>query len=366
MPKQGPPSPPDAHGPPRARASIDDVAKAAKVSVATVSRVLNNPDLVAPATAARVHKAIDELHYQPNLFAKGLMTRRSNVLAIALPDIFGEFYSELLRGADTEARELGYHLLVSSEARLNHREGPHADGADRARVPPPHSHLAFGLVDGLALMITEPNDALIDEAVRRERPLVVLDVDLRDRGIDSVVVDNTTGTREALRHMLEATPPERCFFVGGPRENFDTAERLDVFTRALAEADHHATPNQVSCGDYEMEFGEQWGRDHARRGALQGAAVLAGNDEIAYGVLSAAQDAGVNVPSGVRIIGFDNSRLSRLARPQLSSVRVPAAEVGAAAIRALVNRLNHPDAPATRELLPTRLVVRDSSRTDVG
>lgn len=333
----------------RTRVSIDDVARAAKVSVATVSRVLNNPELVAAATAERVQKVIAELNYQPNLFAKGLMTRRSNVLAIALPDIFGEFYSELLRGADTEARQLGYHLLVSSEARLNHGQDP-------------SSHLAFGLVDGLALMITEPNDALIDEAVRRERPLVVLDVDLRERGIDSVIVDNTTGTREAVHHMLTTTPAERCFFVGGPRENFDTAERLTVFTRALTEAGHEPGAAQITCGEYEMEFGEQWGREHARRGELDGAAVLAGNDDIAYGVLCAAQDAGVSVPDRLKIIGYDNSRLSRLSRPTLSSVRVPAAEVGAAAIRTLVNRLNHPDAPASRELLPTTLVIRESSK----
>ena len=333
----------------RGRVSIDDVAKAAKVSVATVSRVLNNPDLVAAATAERVQKIITELNYQPNLFAKGLMTRRSNVLAIALPDIFGEFYSELLRGADTEARELGYHLLVSSEARLNHGAAP-------------ASHLAFGLVDGLALMITEPHETLIDEAIRRERPLVVLDVDLRERGIDSVVVDNTTGTKEAVRHMLESTPPDRCFFVGGPRENFDTAERLGVFSRVISEAGHDVGPDQITCGEYEMEFGEQWGKESARRGGLEGAAVLAGNDEIAYGVLNAAQDAGVDVPGSLRIIGFDNSRLSRLARPQLSSVRVPSAEVGAAAIRALVNRVNHPEAPATKQMIPTRLVTRESSK----
>lgn len=338
----------DGNGPPRARVSIDDVAKAAKVSVATVSRVLNNPELVAAPTAERVQKVIADLNYQPNLFAKGLMTRRSNVLAIALPDIFGEFYSELLRGADTEARELGYHLLVSSEARLNHGAAP-------------ASHLAFGLVDGLALMITEPNETLIDEASRRDRPLVVLDVDLRERGIDSVVVDNTTGTKEAVRHMLQTTPAARCFFVGGPRENFDTAERLSVFAQSLADAGHAVDDDQVTCGEYEMEFGEQWGREHARRGALDGAAVLAGNDEIAYGILTSAQEAGIAVPNQLRIIGFDNSRLSRLARPQLSSVRVPSAEVGAAAIRALVNRLNHPDAPATKQMLPTRLVVRESS-----
>ena len=333
-------------GAPR-RASIDDVARRAGVSVATVSRVLNSPALVSPDTTRRVRQAIDELSYQPNLFAKGLMTRRSNVLAIALPTIYSEFYSEMLRGADTEAHTLGYQLLVSSDARL--RDG-HASG-----------HLAFGLVDGIALMVTEPNDALIEEAERQDRPLVAMDVDLRSRGIDSVVIDNSTGARDATEHLLSTTPPNRCYFVGGPRDNYDTAERLAAFRAVITEAGHTLRADQMTFGDYEMEFGERWWRGHPDPTALKGAGILAGNDEIAYGIMSAAQEQGLHVPSALRIVGFDNSRLSVLARPRLTSVRIPAAEAGAAAIRMLVNRVNHPDTPASLTLLPTKLVVRESS-----
>jgi DNA-binding LacI/PurR family transcriptional regulator len=317
------------------------------VSVATVSRVLNSPALVSPDTTRRVRRAIDELAYQPNLFAKGLMTRRSNVLAIALPDLYGEFYSELLRGADSEAHTLGYQLLVSSEARL--RNG-HAT-----------NHLAFGLVDGIALMVTEPNEALIEEAERRGRPLVALDVDLRSRGIDSVVIDNSTGARDAMRHLLATTVPDRCYFVGGPRDNYDTVERLAAFRAALAEAGHKARADQATCGEYEMEYGERWWRERPDHEVFRGSAILAGNDEIAYGILTAAQEDGMRVPDELRIIGFDNSRLSLLARPRLTSVRIPAAEAGAAAIRALVNRVNHPETPASLTLLPTKLVVREST-----
>src|SRR6184192_3039488 len=94
--------------------SIEDVARVAGVSIATVSRVQNNPKLVAAPTAERVRRAIKQLGFRPNPFARGLMTRRSRVLGIALPDVHGEFYSELLRGADAAARRRGYHLLVSS------------------------------------------------------------------------------------------------------------------------------------------------------------------------------------------------------------------------------------------------------------
>jgi len=315
--------------------------------VATVSRVLNTPEVVAPETAKRVRRAIEELAYQPNLFAKGLMTRRSNVLAIALPDLFGEFYSELLRGADTEAHELGYQLLVSSEARLR-------DGHAR-------NQLAFGLVDGIALMVTEPNEALVEEAERRDRPLVALDVDLRSRGIDSVVIDNSTGARDAMVHLLAHAPPDRCYFVGGPRDNYDTIERLAAFKATLAEAGHIMRPDQSTFGEYDMEYGERWWRSLTNPGVMKGAAILAGNDEIAYGIMSAAQADGIDIPGSLRIVGFDNSRLSMVARPRLTSVRIPAAEAGATAIRMLVNRVNHPGAPASLTLLPTKLVIRESS-----
>ncbi len=332
----------------KARVSIEDVARQAGVSVATVSRVLNNPALVAPATAERVQRVIEELRYRPNLFAQGLMTRRSRVLAIALPDIFGEFYSELLRGADTAAREQGYHLLVSSEARLNGGDGP-------------SSHLSFGLVDGLAMMLTEPNEELIEEALQRDRALVALDVDLRDRGIDSVVMDNGSGTREAVQHMLESTPAAACYFAGGPKENFDSAQRLAAFSEALSRAGQPIADERVSHGGFSVEEGERWFERWASSDGPRPSAVLAANDEIAYGIMCGAQRAGVEVPRELRIVGFDNSRLAAVVRPGLTSVRMPTHDAGAAAIRMLIERLDDPDREPRRLVLPTTLVVRESS-----
>jgi LacI family transcriptional regulator len=337
-------------------ASIQDVAASAGVSTATVSRVLNNASLVAPATAKRVLEAIKDLGYKPNLFAQGLMTRKSHVLGIALPDIHGEFYSELLRGADAEARRLGYHLLVSSEAHGH-------DEQDR------QGSLAFGLIDGLAVMLTEPNEALWKEAEAASLPLVVLDADLHERGFDSIVVDNDTGTREATAHLLSARPPfspDRCYFVGGPKDNFDTRARADVFLRTLRDAGVEPTPDQTSFGDYSLTWGERWASDAHRRGILNGAGVLAGNDEIALGILQTARQLGVRVPEDLRIIGFDDTRLASLVRPSLSTVRVPLMDVGAAAVRALVDRIEAHDKPAGVTTLSTKLIVRESSGNGPG
>jgi LacI family transcriptional regulator len=333
----------------RRPASIQDVATAADVSTATVSRVLNSPGLVAPATTAKVQRAIQELGYKPNLFAQGLMTRKSHVLGIALPDIHGEFYSELLRGADAEARRLGYHLLVASEAhdaREQEREGS----------------LAFGLIDGVAVMITEPNESLWREAMDASLPIVVLDTDLQARGVDSVVVDNAVGTRQATAHLLESVAPERCTFVGGPTENFDSRARALAFGESLKQAGWEVRPDQVVYGRYSVEWGQEWARTAIAADRLAGAGVLAGNDEIAFGVVLAAQDAGLDVPRQVRVVGFDDTRLASLVRPRISTVRVPLAEVGASAIRTLVHRVENREAPTSCVRLPTELIIRESSR----
>lgn len=329
--------------------SIQDVAEAAQVSIATVSRVINSPNLVAPTTAERVQAAISKLGYVPNAFAQGLIRKQSRVLGIALPDIHGEFYSELLRGADEEARRRGYHLLVSSEAR--HGGSPAGGGAGGA----------FSLIDGLAIMITEPDERLWKEARGLRVPTVVLDAEVESADVDRILVDNASGTHDATRHLLDAVPGERVFFVGGPRDNFDTRRRAEEFTRTLRAAGIVTRHDELAFGEYSVEWGATWALERARQGRLRGCAVLAGNDEIALGVLQAAQDAGLTCPRDIRIVGFDDTRLASLVRPRLSTVRVPMMEVGAQAIQLLAERLDDAQRPAATVHLPTKLVVRESS-----
>jgi LacI family transcriptional regulator len=350
---------------PRGSVSIQDVADAASVSIATVSRVINNPALVSGPTSQRVREAIRELGFRPNHFARGLMTRQSRVLGIALPDIHGEFYSELIRGADTEAHKRGYHLLVSSGARRSKAPGPgHA-----AETTSGGATLPFGLVDGLALMITEPNDALLREARESGVPLVVLDSDAAD--VDCILVDNEVGTQEATEHLLKSVAADHCFFVGGPRENFDTIRRAKAFLKTLRAPPHaHSpAPTQTAYGEYSFDWGRRWTEDWLLRGPAshpRPSGVLAGNDEIAYGVMHTLVQHGLNVPEDVRVIGFDDTRLSSFLRPALSTVRVPLAEIGVAAVDTLCRRLESPDAPPARVHLPTALVIRETGRPRAG
>lgn len=328
-------------------ASIRSVAERAGVSIATVSRVLNSPELVAPETSRRVQAAIAEIGYRPNLFAKGLLTRRSRVIGVSLPDIHGQFYSDLMRSADARACELGYHLLVSSNAH-------------RPDVGPENS-FALDLVDGLIVMLTESSRADLEAIAHLKLPTVVIGADKPGLGLETITVDNATGAREATRHLLAGTAAHQCYFVGGHPGNIDSDERCAAFVQTLRDAGHEPTEQQVALGEYGFDWGWEWAVRALHEERLRGAAVLTANDEIAIGVASAARDAGLQIPHDLRLVGFDDSALCRFMRPPLSSVRVPIDEVGQEAVDALIRRLEKPKTTPRRACLQTSLIIRESS-----
>lgn len=331
-------------GPRGGGASISKVATRAGVSVATVSRVINTPDVVAPATRARVRRAITELDYRPNRFAKGLVTRRSGILGISLPDLHGDFYSALMRSADQRARELGYHLLVSA--------------ADKDSWT---TTTAFEIVDGMVAMVTERDDEAVEQLARSPSASVVIGVDARPKGLDSVTIDQAAGTREAVAHLLAGIARDRVYFVGGHKGNMDSDDRCAAFVESMRKHGAEVGPAQIAHGEFNFEWGWRWATDMIQAGEIRGCGVLAANDEIAAGVFDALQDEGLSVPRDVRIVGFDNSRLAQILRPAISSVAVPIAEAGTAAVELLAERLATPARPPKLRRLSTSLVIRGSS-----
>lgn len=332
---------------PGGRTSIADVAAHANVSIATVSRVLNSPDLVAASTAKAVNDAIATLNYRPNRFARGLVTRKSHVIGVSLPDLHGEFYSELMQAADDEAGRLGYSILVTS-AHAKHKPG---------------KSVAFpiDLIDGLVSMVTEVSGPMSQAGATDTLASVLLcDNPEAWPGVSTVSIDQGTGTKAAALHLLKEQPADRCFFVAGHEGNLDSDQRCRAFVETIEASDPSATP-RVAHGEFTFEWGREWARAMFKAGRLDGAAVLAGNDEIALGIMDVARNAGLRVPRDLRVIGFDDSRLCRLVDPMLSSVSVPIAEATRRAVRLLVERLADPSLEPEHVRLTTSLVLRASS-----
>jgi DNA-binding LacI/PurR family transcriptional regulator len=253
----------------------------------------------------------------------------------------------LLHGADEEATRLGYHLMMTTIATSS-------DGHPRRHI------VGSMIIDALLVVITDAEDPLAEDVVAAGLPTVVIDTDMSPQGLDSVVLDNERGTREAVEHLLRWVDPGSLYFVGGPKGNFDTIQRAKAFREALAGVGWKAKPDQVVFGEYSLEWGKEWAIRMSGRKALQGA-VLAANDKIACGIMDGAEDAGIKIPDQLRVVGFNDSQISRLVRPKLSTVALPMADMGAMAVRMLVRRIENRSAEVHCTKLPTKLIVRESS-----
>ena len=328
--------------------SIEDVAREANVSISTVSRVLNRKSIVNVQTRKRVEDAIRKLGYRPNVFARGLMLRRSNILGLVLPDLHGEFFSEVIRGANRRANELGYHLMISS---LSTNE----DGESLLS-----SVFAQGLVDGAAVLVShvdENSRNLLDSVTI---PVVVLNGSAEEHGHDRVVIDQSVGAEAMMRHLIEDCRCQRVVYVGGPAEDVDSAVRLEAYRATMQSAGLSVGAEDVHHLDYHYESAFELGRKQVANWSAGGVCVIAANDEMAAGIINAAIEAGVSVPRQICVVGFDDTRVARMTRPRLTTVRVPMSEMGASAVELLCSRLEDEKKPAQTVTLQSELVVRDS------
>jgi LacI family transcriptional regulator len=324
--------------------TIKEVARAAGVSVATVSRVVNEKGPVREATRRRIRRLVEKLRYVPHGAALSLILRKTHTLAVLLPDLFGEFFSELLRGMDLAARRRGYHLLVS---------GFHGDRAEtRAML-----RAIRGRVDGLVALTPDLAAAAFQESLPRGFPVVLLNCDSGKTGYASILVDNRGGALAMTRHLLDLGH-RRLAFIRGPAGNHDAAERLRGFREAVSR--RAGARSFEVAGDFREEAGYAAAKELLRARALS-TAVFAANDAMAIGLLSAFRERRVRVPEDVALAGFDDIPIARFITPPLTTVRVPIAELGARATARLMRALEGNGArPPRREILGTTLVVRSS------
>ncbi len=330
-------------------ASIEDVAKLANVSISTVSRVINRRSLVNEETCKRVEAAIRQLSYRPNAFARGLMLRKSGIVGLVLPDLHGEFYSEIIRGANIQARETGHNLLISSAM-------PGDDAKSWLSTIGQHA-----LVDGLALMVSDTMVAGVGPTLAELNvPIVVLDDEIEGVDHDAVIIDQQQGALAMMDHLLNTRGAQRIYFVGGVETNIDTQARYKAYREALQQAGVKSHKDDVYHLDYTYDSAYQLALKKARAWAGPKHFVFAANDEMAAGIIAGAAAQGVSVPQELGVVGFDDTRLAQMIKPPLTTVRVPMSKMGATAIELLCQRLADPERPPTKVSLPAELVIRES------
>jgi LacI family transcriptional regulator len=326
--------------------TIKDVAREAGVSVATVSRAINGQGNVAGPVRERVLAVARALDYAPHQAARALSSRRTHTIGVVLPDLHGEFFSELIRGIGLAARANGLHLLVSSD---------HGDAGEQGAAL-----LAMrGRVDGVLLMApTDEGTRYLADHLAPSLPAVLINTADPEGRRPSVAVDGYGGARSMVRHLV-AAGHRRIAFISGPADNRDARERLRGYEDELAASVPGSTP-RVLAGD----FGEASG---LRAGATllgddeRPQAVFAANDAMAIGCLHAFAEAGVDVPGDIALAGFDDIPLARYVQPALTTMRIDIAELGGRALRALLE--STPPGTVGAEAVPLSpvLVVRAST-----
>jgi LacI family transcriptional regulator len=325
-------------------AKLKDVAAAARVSVAAISRYQNNRLTLPPATVERIEQAIRALDYRPNPHARRLSLGRADAIGLVLPDIANPFFAQLAAAVEQAADAAGLEVVLSATMNRPRRELAYVE---RMRS----NHL-----DGLIFVTNHGDDGQLARAINATRGVVLMDEDVRATGASKVFCDNELGGLLAGQHLVEHGH-KALVYIGGPADLMSGIERAQGFRRAAG-----------SGGPSVRILAELFGTYSVAHGRAAAAAILdmaprptgifAASDEIALGLLSRFKAAGVQVPADVSVVGFDDVGPLDLFDPPLTSIRQPIAELGRRAVELL--RSSSSSAQHSVVRLPVELVVRNS------
>ncbi|WP_238007447.1 LacI family DNA-binding transcriptional regulator [Dactylosporangium sp. AC04546] len=330
---------------PSSRVTIRDVAVAAGVSVATVSKVLNARYGVSAATSAHVQSVIRELGYEASLVAQSLRNHRTNVIGILVADL-EPFSTELLKGAAKAIKGTGYELVVYS---AGGRSGDHAGWEQRYL-----SRLSGTLIDGAVLVTPTVVDVDYGTAV------VAVDPHAGPSGLPTVDSDNLLGARLGTQHLLDLGHRRIAMLSGRP--DLESAKlREQGYTDALRAAGVPVDPALIQVGNYDPDASAEAAR-RLLAGPDRPTAIFAANDISAIAAMEVATGMGLRVPEDLSVVGFDNVPESALTTPALTTVEQPIHEMGHRAIDLLIQLMSGEPVEQTHVRLTTSLVVRQSTR----
>ena len=298
--------------------TIEDIAKEAQVSIATVSRVMNDSKAVSSELRERVLDAIERNHFKPNSFARGLVTDRSNIIGVIVTDISNPVISTTIKGINSVCQEKGFTVLVSESD---------GDGKKEQQLL---ERLEEQKVTGVLLAGMNVDAARVREMLKMDFPIVMVTQQSSDgqTTINTVIHDNVKAIMDAVS-FLYVNGHRRIAFIGGPENDYSSGEkRLEGFRRAIEQLGLDIPESYIVHGDFTYEGGRECMRQIYEENAVLPTAVLVCSDLMAAGAVSGASGLGLRIPEDLSIMGFDDTELARYLNPALSTVRIPYFEEG--------------------------------------
>ncbi|HCW7018708.1 TPA: DNA-binding transcriptional regulator CytR [Citrobacter farmeri] len=331
-----------------AAATMKDVAMKAKVSTATVSRALMNPDKVSQSTRNRVEQAAVEVGYLPQATGRNVKRNESRTILVIVPDICDPFFSELIRGIEVTAASHGYLVLIGDCAHQNQQEKTFVN------------LIITKQIDGMLLLGSRlPFDASIEEQ-RNLPPMVMANEFAPELELPTVHIDNLTAAFNAVNYLHELGH-QRIGCIAGPEEMPLCHYRLQGYVQALRRCGVTVEPHYIARGDFTFEAG-----GNALRQLFElpqpPTAVFCHSDVMALGALSWAKRQGIKVPDDLSIIGFDNIALAEFCDPPLTTVAQPRFEIGREAMLLLLDQIHGQNVNSGSRLMDCELILRGTTR----
>lgn len=330
------------------KTTINEIARRAGVSIATVSRAFNPNGSIHPVTRRTILQIAEEMHYKPNPSARSLTRRRTDTIGVILPELVDEFFSEIIRGIDEEAYKSAHYILVASSH------------SQRNILETTLEFMFSGRVDGVILMIPQPINEISNLISRSKRPVVLLNAPKSFNHVVSFNINNYQGAFSVVEHLIKHGY-KHIGIIQGPEGNCDSEERYRGFCDALEQYGLSLNDDFVLRGDFTSRSG-YYSFIRLMSQNKKPEAIFASNDMMALGIYEAAKTSGIKIPQDVAVVGFDDIFSSRLLQPRLTTVHVPISELGSSAVRYLFKMINKEVDPAHigRNELTTGLVIGGS------
>lgn len=330
--------------------TINDVARLAGVSTTTVSHFINGTRYVSDDLRARVEKAIAELGYRPNSLARGLRKGESKTIGLIVPDNSNPFFAEILRSIENIGYANGYSVILCN-----------SDGDIEKEIT--YTELLFAKqVDGIIFITTNNSCEHLQQLTNNGIPIIVIDRDIPLKGTDVLLVDNFQGGYEATRYLIELGH-RQIACITGPSLLTPSAERVNGYRQALAQAGIAENPEWIVAGDFQFQGGEN-GIEKLLRLENRPTAVFTCNDLMALGVLRGLRKTSLSVPDDLSLVGFDDIPLASVVSPSLTTIAQPILKISELAIELLINRIQNKNNEFEEKhiVLPTQIVIRESCK----
>lgn len=308
--------------------TIYDIAKRAGVSPATVSRALNNQNLVKEETRKKIHKIAEEMNYSPNFLARSLVKKQTNTIALIISDITNPFFTTVARGVEDFASQRGFNTIFCNTDENVEKEKQYVNLMLQRRV------------DGIIIASCGSSNNL-DDIKNRNFPLVLVDRTFPvNNGWDSVVGDSEEGAYHLTKHLIEVHYHKKIAVISGPPVLSTSQDRVRGYLRALRECHIQENSEWIISGEFKENFGYQMASKFLQYSGAKPTAVFAGNNFIAIGIIRAAREMDIEIPGDLALVTFDDLEMASYTCPFLTVAKQPAYTMGSMATEFLLQRIS--------------------------